>query len=101
MPNPPPYKQLGLIEGAWVSAKRYFRPLSIHQLPSLRTRHLRQISDDDLFQLAAGYAPNSKERLACDAELKRREGRTARLALAISVLSLVVSILAELVRTGR
>lgn len=98
MSSPPPIRQIGIIEGVQLGLRRRLKPLSPSQLPSLGLRTFRQVSDDDLLELAAGWAPGTKQRLWCDTEIKRREGRTARLALAISVLSLAVTIFAQVLR---
>ena len=100
MQSPPPNRQIGILDGLHLGLRRRFRPLSPSRLPSLDLRTLRQVSDEDLLELAAGYATGTKQRLWCDSEIRRRENRTARLALTISVLSLIVTIFAQLLKRG-
>lgn len=92
MSSPPPIRQVGLVDAVRLGMKRRLRPISYHQLPSVTLRNLRLLPDDELLHLAQSRGLGSVERLTCDVEIKRREGRTARLALAISFLSLVVSV---------
>jgi hypothetical protein len=53
-------------------------------------RNIRRLSDYDLFIVLAEY-PKGATGLAAAAELRRRETATARWALAISFLSLLIS----------
>ncbi len=98
MRQPPALRQIGAVEEVWLGIRRRWRPIAPAALPTVTLRHLRLLSDDDLLIVTAGWMVGSAQRMACDAEIKRREGRTARLALAISFLSLVVSIAASFAR---
>jgi hypothetical protein len=62
------------------------------QMPNMKPATIARLSDRDLYQLLADHASNSSTHIAGQAELRRRENRTARLALWIAFGSLVVSI---------
>ena len=66
-----------------------------NQMPDISERTARGLSYMDLL---AEISPNSQRHLLFSAELRRREGRAARLAISISFLSLVVSFVAVLVK---
>ena len=52
----------------------------------------RGLTDINLLKVLSGYKPGTYPHHLFAAELKRRENRTARLALTLSFVSLVVSV---------
>lgn len=66
--------------------------VSPNQMPNSKLETLQRLSTDDLMQWTAGWKKGSDSRLRGEYEIRRREGFTARLALTIAFLSLVVSI---------
>jgi len=74
------------------------RPGSVphSQMPDISERTARGLSYMDLLAEIAGTTPGHARHLLFAAELRRRENRLARLALAISALSLAVSFVAAL-----
>lgn len=67
--------------------------ISLDQMPDSSLRTLRGLSDDDLFKYIAGWKEGSQEWAKGMAELRRRESWTARLALTVSFVALLVSLL--------
>lgn len=65
--------------------------ISHSQNPDVSERTARALSYMDLLTEIAGTNPSTARHILFAAELRRREGRTGRLALGISFLSLVVS----------
>lgn len=64
------------------------------QMPDMKPETIRRLSDADLFQLLAGHVSTSAPHIAGQAELRRRENATARWALGVSFLSLIVATVA-------
>ncbi len=62
------------------------------QLPDASLSTLKRLSTDDLTSWTAGWRQGTDLRMRGEMELRRREGFTARLALVIAFLSLMVSI---------
>lgn len=76
--------------------RRYLDP---DKMPDYSLHCLRRLSDDDLIQVTCGWAEGTPQKRLAEFEIKRREGRTARLAVAIAFLSLVVSSATALFQT--
>ena len=74
--------------------------LSASQMPDKSPATLRRLSDSDLYGYIAGWKPGTADWIAGDAELKRRNNGLARWALAVSILSFVVAVLALFVKRG-
>jgi hypothetical protein len=55
---------------------------------------LRRLSDADLYRYIAGWREGTEHRLAGEAERARRQAWPARVALILSVVSLIVAVLA-------
>lgn len=72
------------------------RPGSVpaDQIPYWDERIVRGLSVVDLMSQLQGFDPNSLPHRLCAAELRRRENWTARAALVVSIVALVVSIFA-------
>lgn len=68
------------------------------QLPAVDDYHLRGLTMRDLLELMSGYAPGTYARLATETELRRREGWVARWSLFFSLVAVLVSIVALIVR---
>ena len=66
------------------------------QMPNTSPETVKGLSDDDLLRLVADHRPNTLPHLADQFEIKRRENATARMAVAISFMSLGVAALALL-----
>lgn len=66
--------------------------IPLNRLPNFELRSIRRLSDDDLIEALASWKPESPHRKRAEFELRRREGRTARLALIIAFASLIASI---------
>ena len=66
--------------------------IEYRQMPNTKPETIARLSDRDLYQLLADHVSNSSTHIAGQAELRRRENYTARLALWIAFGSLVVSI---------
>ena len=62
------------------------------QMPNMRPETIARLSDHDLFRLIADHQSHNAVHIAGQAELRRRENRTARLALIIAFASLITSI---------
>lgn len=67
-------------------------------MPAIDERTARGLSYLDLLGEIAGTTPGHSRHLLFQAELRRRESSTARLSLAVSVLALLVSFVALLVK---
>ncbi|AAK23688.1 hypothetical protein EIB18_09100 [Caulobacter vibrioides] len=74
--------------------------IHLQQLPNNSPSSLKKLSDEDLTKYIAGWKPGTAEWITGDVELKRRQNGLARLALGVSVLSLLVSIAALFVKGG-
>ena len=61
-------------------------------MPDSGVSTLRRLPTDDLMIWTAGWQVGTVNRIRGEYEIRRREGFTARLAIAIAFLSLVVSI---------
>lgn len=61
-------------------------------MPNMEPETIRLLKDGELYHLLADHTPQSAPHIAGQAELRRRENRTARLALWISFASLLVSL---------
>lgn len=73
--------------------------IALNQLPDKTPASLRRLSDPDLYTFIAGWKEGSADWIAGQVELRRRENLTARQALWVSVISLILSII-TLVATG-
>lgn len=83
-----------LIQNLHMSAKRRFSPYPRDGIPAINVFTVRALTDQDLLSLASEFGAHAEPGSICGFEVRRREGRTARLALAISFGSLLVSIIA-------
>ena len=68
------------------------KSLSIHNMPDKSPRSLRRLSDADLYEWTAGWKAGTKDRIAGEVEIRRRESWPARMAIGISVVALVISL---------
>ena len=76
--------------------KWLIRPGSVKadQIPAWDERAVRGLSRFDLLAQMQGFQPNSVPFRLCEIELRRREGWVARWALGTSMLALLISIAA-------
>lgn len=68
--------------------------IHLHQLPDKSPASLRQLSDEHLAEYMAGWRPGTADWINANTELQRRQSWPARWAIAISLVSLAVSIIA-------
>lgn len=73
--------------------------IALDQLPDKTPASLHRLSDSDLYIFIAGWKEGSADWIAGQVELRRRENLTARQALWVSIISLILSII-TLVATG-
>jgi hypothetical protein len=66
--------------------------VSFDQMPNHLPETLRRLSDYDLYRYIAGWREGTENWIGGHVELRRRENAPARFAVAISVLSLIVSV---------
>ena len=74
--------------------------VALEQMPDGLPETLRRLSDYDLLRYIAGFQEGTAAHLAGSVELRRRENSTARWALAVSVISLIVSAVAVALKVG-
>lgn len=82
---------VGFLTGIILGVRRRIKPLDPNHMPDMSSRSMRLLVDDDLMRVTSGWTIGSAKRLIGEFEIERRKGRTARLALVISFLSLVVA----------
>lgn len=72
--------------------------LRLDQMPVFDRSTIKRLSDEELLQFISGWGEQFWQHRLGQMELRRREQSTARWALGISFLSLVVAVVALLVR---
>lgn len=80
--------------------KRGPRPSYPNQMPDYRPSTLRQLPPEQLYLLVAQEGANTMQGVAGRVEMRRRENATARWALGVSILSLIVSAVAIAMRAN-
>lgn len=68
--------------------------VDLSQMADLESNTLKGLSDSDLYAFVSGWKDGTPQWIAGQVELSRRENATARWAVAVSTMSLIVSIAA-------